>query len=43
MVRAECTVEVTVGKSYDLVFAAEFHRQPTESTEQWCYMDSLSE
>ena len=29
-VRVECTVEVTVGKSYDLVFPAEFHRQPKE-------------
>ena len=33
-VRAKCTVEVTVGKSYDLVFAAEFHRQPMEFIQQ---------
>ena len=35
-VRGKCTVEVTVGKSCDLVFAAEFHRQPMEFLQQWC-------
>ena len=32
---------MTVGKSYDLVFAAEFHRQPMEFIQQWCHMVSL--
>ena len=36
MVRGKCTVEVTVGKRCDLVFAAEFHMQ------QLCIMVSLS-
>ena len=40
--RRKCTVEVTRGKSCDLVFAAEFHRQPMEFIQQWCYMVSLS-
>ena len=30
-VRGKWTVEVTVGKSCDLVFAAEFHRQPRQA------------
>ena len=34
--RRKCTVEVTRGKSCDLVFAAEFHRQPMEFIQQWC-------
>ena len=29
-VRGKCTVEVTVGRNCDLVFAAEFHRQPLQ-------------
>ena len=33
-VRGKCTVEVTSGKSSDLVFAAEFHRQPMEFIQQ---------
>ena len=31
-----------LGMSCDLVFAAEFHRQPIEVIQQWCYMVSLS-
>ena len=34
--RGKRTIEVTVGKSCDLVFAAEFHRQPMEFIQQWC-------
>ena len=41
-VRGKCTIEVTVGKSCNLVFAAEFHKQPMEFIQQWCYMISLS-
>ena len=41
-VRGKCTVEVTVGKSCDLVFEAEFHGQPMELIQQRCYMVSLS-
>ena len=40
--REKCTVKVTVSKSCDLVFAAEFHRQPMEFIQQWCYRVSLS-
>ena len=39
--REKCTVKVTVSKSCDLVFAAEFHRQPMEFIQQWCHMVSL--
>ena len=38
----ELTVEVTVDKRCDIVFVAEFHRQPMEFIQQWCYMVSLS-
>ena len=34
-------MEVTVGKSSSLVFGAEFHRQPVEFIQKWCYMVSL--
>ena len=37
-VRGKCIIEVTVGKSCNLVFAAEFHRQPMEFIKRWCYM-----
>ena len=40
-VRGKCTVKKTVGKSCDIVFAAEFHRQPMEFIQQWCYRVSL--
>ena len=41
-VRGKCTVKVTVGKSCDLVFAAEFHRQPTEFIQQWPVLYGLA-
>ena len=40
--KGKCTVEVTVGKSCNLVFAAEFHRQPMQFIQQWCYIVCLS-
>ena len=33
---------VKVGKSCDLVFIAEFYRQPMEFIQQWCYVVSFS-
>ena len=41
-VRGKCTVEMTVGMSCDLVFAAEFHRQPTEFIQQWPVLYGLA-
>ena len=41
-VRGKSTIEVMVGKSCDLVFPTQFHRQPMEFIQQWCYMVSPS-